>query len=96
MSDALQLTTGDPWDEAAGQPVVGAWQPQRAVPEDTRRTAGYIGQFRKRETPLRLIRMKCCSCMGGEPMTLLSIGVGTGPRIGVPPPRRRCSGCGRS
>jgi hypothetical protein len=32
MSDALQLTTGDPWDEAAGQPAVGAWQPQRAVP----------------------------------------------------------------
>ena len=65
-----QLTTGDLWNDETGQPIVGAYQLQAEVPEPVRRSAAYLSRFRKRETPLRLIRMKCGACMGGELMTL--------------------------
>jgi hypothetical protein len=62
MGAPLRLTTGDIWDDDAVCPTAG---PDPAEPS-LRRRCDYIGRFVERIPPLRAIRAKCASCMGGD------------------------------
>jgi hypothetical protein len=64
MGAPLRLTTGDIWGDEAVCPTAAP----DPVPAELslRRRRAYIGRFVERMPPLRAIRAKCASCMGGD------------------------------
>jgi hypothetical protein len=66
MGAPLRLTTGDIWDDDAACPTGGPGPALADVEPSLRRRCDYIGRFVERIPPLRAIRAKCASCMGGD------------------------------
>jgi hypothetical protein len=66
MGAPLRLTTGDIWDDDAVCPTGGRDPAPADVEPSLRRRYDYIGGFVERIPPLRAIRAKCASCMGGD------------------------------
>jgi hypothetical protein len=65
MAALVTLTTGDLWDDDAMRPAGGP-EPAPAMEPSLRRACAYIGRFVEGISPLRAIRAKCASCMGGD------------------------------